>query len=213
MVDKRARRAGWHHGRQRIAILPAAGPRAMAYPSLGIVGARMTRLCRRYVAQHRRLPSPRRRARHAVPRDRRASRRLPRDRPASRGRRRVARIRGAGVPRLPDVRRAGARVRAPALHRLRARAAGAVLVQRPGLLSQLWRPAHDRVRRAPGRRGASAGARAPVGAERAVPAALFAGVGSRTRARGARRVRARVARLPARTCPPATESAMDDRDR
>src|SRR5262245_40763748 len=72
----------------------------------------------------------------------------------------------------------------------------AVLVQRPGLLSQLWRPAHDRVRRAPGRRGASAGARAPVGAERAVPAALFAGVGSRTRARGARRVRARVARLP-----------------
>src|SRR5262249_37743876 len=31
---------------------------------------------------------------------------------------------------------------------------------------------------------------------------LFAGVGSRTRARGARRVRARVARLPARTCPP-----------
>jgi len=36
------------------------------------------------------------------------------------------------------------------LHRLRARAARAVLVQGPGLLPKLWRPTHDRVRRPPG---------------------------------------------------------------
>src|SRR5207244_6205578 len=38
-------------------------------------------------------------------------------------------IRGARVPGLPDVRGPGARLRAPAVHRVRPRAAGAVLVQ------------------------------------------------------------------------------------
>src|SRR5947208_16587794 len=64
-------------------------------------------------------------------------------------------------------------------------------VQGAGLLPELRRPAHDRGRGPAGRRGAAAGARAPVGAEPAVPAAVRARVGSRACARGARGVRAR----------------------
>jgi hypothetical protein len=74
------------------------------------------------------------------------------------------------------------------VHGMRARAAGAVLVQGAGLLPELRRPAHDRGRGPAGRRGAAAGARAPVGAEPAVPAAVLARVGSRAGAGGARGV-------------------------
>ena len=69
------------------------------------------------------------------------------------------------------------------MHRLCTRAARAVLVQGPRLLPELWRPAHDGVRRPPGRRSAPAGTGAPVGAEPAVPAVLSAGVGSLAGAR------------------------------
>jgi hypothetical protein len=49
----------------------------------------------------------------------------------------AAGLRGARVPRLPYVWCPGARVRAPAVHGVRARAAGAVLVQGARLLPEL----------------------------------------------------------------------------
>jgi hypothetical protein len=72
------------------------------------------------------------------------------------------------------------------VHGVHARAAGAVFVQGAGLLPELRRPAHDRERGSAGGRGAAAGARAPVGAEPAVPSAVLARVGSRAGAGGAR---------------------------
>jgi hypothetical protein len=191
-----------HHGRPGLAVLPAVPPGAGAYPLLGIVGVRGARLCRRYVSQRQRLPAARRGARGAVPRHRRAPRRLPGDEPAAGGRRAAACLRGARVPRLPDLRDPRARLRAPAVRGVRARAAGAVLVQGAGLLPEVRRPAHDRECGSAGGRSAAAGARAPVGAEPAVPAAVFARVGSRAGAAGARRVRARAAGLPAAPRPP-----------
>ena len=123
--------------------------------------------------------------------------RLPRDGQASRGWRRATGVRRTRVPRLPDLRGAGARLRAPALYRLRAGAARAVFLQGPGLLSELRRPAHDRGRRASGRRGAAARARAPGGAEPALPPSLSPGLGSRVGPRGARRGRPRAPQLSA----------------
>ena len=202
-----------HDGRRRLAVLPAVPPSAVAYPLLGIVGVRGARLCRRHVSQRRRLPAARRRARGAIPRARRAPRRLPRDDPAAGGRRAAACLRGARVPRLPDLRDPGARLRAPAVHGMRARAAGAVLVQGAGLLPELRRPAHDRGRGPAGRRGAAAGARAPVGAEPAVPAAVLARVGSRTGAGRAQGVRARAAGLPSGSARAAMAPAPGDRVR
>src|SRR3989454_11311144 len=88
-------------------------------------------------------PAARCRARGAVPRDRRAPRGLPRNGPAQRGRLTAAGVRGTRVQRLPYMRSAGARLRAPAVHRLRVRAARAVLLQGPGLLPELRRGAAD----------------------------------------------------------------------
>jgi len=136
-----------HHGRRRIAVPPSATPSAGTYPSLGIVGRHGPRLYRRYVSQRRRLPATRCRAHRAVPCDRGAPRRLPRDGQPPRGRRPAARLRGARVPRLPDLWGAGARLRAPAVPRLCAEAAGAVLVQGSWLLPELRRPAHRSPRR------------------------------------------------------------------
>ena len=208
---RRARRQGWWsryslsnsvvaRGGRRAQPAPGptpAPPIAGAYPSLGSVGGLRLRRCRRHAPQHRGLPAARRRARRAVPRDRRAPRRLPRDGQASRGRQRAAGVRGTRVPGLPDLRSAGARLRAPAMHRLRVGAARAVFLQGPGLLAELRRPAHDGGRRPSGRRGTAARARAPVGAESAVPPSLSPGLGSRVGARGARRRRARAPQLPA----------------
>jgi len=58
-------------------------------------------------------------------------RRLPRDGQASCGRRAAPRIRGARVPRLPDMRRAGARLRASPMHR-DGRSGSVTVIQRFG---------------------------------------------------------------------------------
>src|SRR5712692_469802 len=101
------------------------------------------------------------------------------------------------VQRLPHLWSAGSRLRAPAVHRLRVRATRPLLLQGPGLLPELRRTAYDGVRRPPRRRGAAAGARAPVGAESSASSSLSAGGGPRAGARGARRVRAGAPGLPA----------------
>src|SRR5262245_60793599 len=58
-------------------------------------------------------------------------------------------VRGAIVPRLPDLWCPGARLRAPALHRLPLERLMPIVVQGARFLSELWRLARDRVRRSP----------------------------------------------------------------
>jgi hypothetical protein len=95
-----------------------------------------------------------------------------------------------GRTRLP-------RLRAPAVHRLRDRATRPLLLQGPGLLPELRWTAHDGVAPPALSTRCCRGPRAPVGAESSVASSLSAGVGPRAGARGARRVRAGAAGLPA----------------
>jgi hypothetical protein len=92
-----------------------APPTGVVYRFRGIVSLLRLRLRRRHGPPPCRISAPRRRARCVVPRDRRASGDVPGGGGAARRWPPLAEIRGAGVPRLPHVRRPGARLRAPPL--------------------------------------------------------------------------------------------------
>jgi len=174
---------------------PARRPRSRNFR--GIAGALILRLRRRRGPSPCRVSAPRRRAQRVVPRDRRTSGDVPGRGGAACRRPPVAEVRGAGVPGFPHVRRAGARLCAAPLWRLRLRAAGPVLVQGARVLPELRRPAHDRGRRASRGRHPAACAGAPVGAEPAPPAPLSHRVGPQALSR--RALRAGTAVVPAKT--------------
>src|SRR5215472_7731167 len=179
-VDRQARAR-----RPRILLWALAHPRARATPGHGVCGARVS--------------PARRRAHRAPPGDRRASGDLP-ARSGGGGRRGgPTAVRGTRVPGLPAVRGVRGRRGTVSVRGLRARAPGPVLVQRAGVVSELWGSADDGAGRPSGGRGAAVGAGATVGADGAVPAALPDGVRPWPEPGGARRVRAgAVRRLCAR---------------
>src|SRR5438445_11555001 len=109
------------------------------------------------------LPAPRRRAHRAPPGHRRAPGGLPARGGGGRRRRGPAAVRRARVPGVSDVRRGRTRYGAVSVRGLRARAPGTVLVQRAGVVSQLWWSPDDGARRASRGRGAAVGAGAAVG--------------------------------------------------
>ena len=73
-----------------------------------------------------------------------------------------ASLRRARVPRLPRLRGVGRGLHAAAVSRVCVRASRPLLVQAPGLLSELWGAADGGARGLSRRRGAAAGAGAPV---------------------------------------------------
>jgi len=92
---------------------------------------------------------------------------------------RLAPVRGRGVPGLPAVRMARGRVRPFSLRRLWPRPAGSLQLQRKGGVWELrWSP-DGGTRRAPGGPCLPGRARAAVGADAVVSAALSPGVGPR----------------------------------
>jgi len=137
--------------------------------------------------------------RRAAPGGARALRDVPCTGRGARRRTRPAAVRRAGVPGLPDLRRALRRVRPVPVRGVRIRPVRGLLLQGPPAVRELRRPAYDGAGGAPGRPGLSGGARPAVGADAAATRALPRRLGSRAlprRGAGVRAGRARLAPAP-----------------
>ena len=140
------------------AVQPPPSPPCSVYHSLSIVQVGVVPPPGAHGPPASGLPTPRRRAQRAPPGHRRAPGGLPARGGGGRRRRGPAAVRRARVPGVPDVRRVRTRCGAVSVRGLRARAPGTVLVQRAGVVSQLWWSPDDGARRASGGRGAAVGA-------------------------------------------------------
>src|SRR6266481_2121131 len=175
------------------AVRPPPSPPWSVYHSLSIVPVDAVTPPEGHGPPASGLRAPRRRAHRAPPGHRRAPGGLPARGGGGRRRRGPAAVRRARVPGVSDVRRVRRRSGAVSVRGLRARAPGTVLVQRAGVVSQLWWSPDDGARRPPRGRGAAVGAGAAVGPDGAVSAPVPDGVESRTEPRGAAGVPARAA--------------------
>ena len=152
------------------AVQPPPSQPCSVYHSLSIVPVGAVTPPGGHGPPARGLPAPRRRAHRAPPGHRRAPGGLPARSGGGRRRHGPAAVRRARVPGVPDVRRGRARRGAVSVRGLRPRAPGTVLVQRAGVVSQLWWSPDDGARRPPRGRGAAVGAGAAVGPDGAVSA-------------------------------------------
>src|SRR6266436_2275598 len=140
------------------AVQPPPSPAWSVYHSLSIVPVDAVTPPGGHGPPASGLRAPRRRAHRAPPGHRRAPGGLPARGGGGRRRRGPAAVRRARVPGVSDVRRVRRRSGAVSVRGLRARAPGTVLVQRAGVVSQLWWSPDDGARRASGGRGAAVGA-------------------------------------------------------
>src|SRR2546425_8226752 len=122
----------------------------MTYRSLGITVGPALAVPQTYGCCDRDIPPPRDRARRPAHGHPPASGDVPRGSLLPRRRRRPAGVRGAGAPRVLDVRGPRPRLRARALRHVRVRAPGALLVQGARVLPELRRPTDDGTGGAPG---------------------------------------------------------------